>query len=273
MLPRLDGLRYVVPLREGGSLPAVVDTDRGPFVVKFLGSGHGAKALIAELIAARIAQQLELPLPTPAVVTLEAGFGAAEPDPEIQDLLRASSGPNFGLAYLSGALGYEPAADARLVEPDLAAAIVWFDAYLTNPDRSARNTNILVWRERPWLIDHGSVLYVHHRWEGWRTRIQSPFPQIGDHVLLPIAGDLREADERLRALLSADFLTQVVADVPSEWLAHEPASFADLAEHRAAYVSYLTERLLGPRPWLDTAIEAHRRGPNKLAPRLTHRVV
>ncbi len=141
-------MRYVVPLREGGSLPAVVDTERGPFVVKFLGSGHGAKALIAELIAARIAERLELPIPAPAVVLLEEGFGAAEPDPEIQDLLRGSGGPNFGLAFLSGALGYDPAADGALIDPTLAASIVWFDAYLTNPDRSPRNTNILVWDGR-----------------------------------------------------------------------------------------------------------------------------
>jgi hypothetical protein len=263
----------VVPLREGGSLPAVVDTDRGPFVVKFLGSGHGAKALIAELLAARIAEQLELPIPAPAVVMLEEGFGAAEPDPEIQDLLRASGGPNFGLVFLPGALGYDPAADRGLIDLTLAASIVWFDAYLTNPDRSARNTNILVWDGRAWLIDHGSVLYVHHRWEGWRERVQSPFPQIRDHVLLPIAGDLHDADARLRPLLSTALLGEIVADVPAEWLAEEPPSFASVDEHRAAYVTYLVERLTGPRAWLDTAVEAQRQGPSKLAPRLTHRVV
>jgi hypothetical protein len=263
----------VVPLREGGSLPAVVDTDRGPFVVKFLGSGHGAKALIAELIAARIAEQLELPIPAPAVVMLAEGFGTAEPDPEIQDLLRGSGGPNFGLAFLPGALGYDPAADGALIDPSLAASIVWFDAYLTNPDRSPRNTNILVWDGRAWLIDHGSVLYVHYRWEGWRERVQSPFPQIRDHVLLSMAGDLREADARLRPTLSAELLGEVVSDVPAGWLEHEPAIFADVDEHRGAYASYLTERLTGPRTWLDTAIEAQRQGPSTLAPRLTHRVV
>ncbi|MBV9356794.1 MAG: aminotransferase class I and II [Chloroflexi bacterium] len=266
-------MRYVLPLREGGSLPAVVDTDRGPFVVKFLGSGHGARALIAELIAARLAEQLELPIPAPAIVMLEAGFGAAEPDPEIQDLLRGSAGPNFGLAFLPGALGYEPAADSGLIDPTLAASIVWFDAYLTNPDRSPRNTNILVWDGHAWLIDHGSVLYVHHRWAGWRERIQSPFPQIRDHVLLPIAGDLHAADERLRPRLSAELLEEVVSEVPAEWLEPEPASFASVDEQRAAYVSYLTERLAGARSWLDTAIEAQRQGPSKLGPRLTHRVV
>ena len=272
MIERLTGVRYVVPLREGGSLPAVVETDRaGPFVVKFRGAGQGAKALIAELLVAGLALELGLPVPTPAVVALEAGFGKAEPDPEIQDILRGSVGANFGLAYLPGALAFDPAVDGD-VSPELAAAIVWLDALVTNVDRTARNTNLLLWRGRLWLIDHGAALYVHHRWAGWEDRVQSPFPQIRDHVLLPLAGDLAAADARLRPLLTDEAIGRVVAEVPDAWLGGEE-QFADLAEHRQAYVAYLRARLHGPRRWLQEAVDAKRRGPAPLAPRLTHRVV
>jgi hypothetical protein len=272
MIERLTGVRYVVPLREGGSLPAVVEVEGGAsFVVKFRGAGQGAKALVAEALAAGIGQCLDLPVPKPAIVELGAGFGEAEPDPEIQDILRGSVGENFGLAYLSGALAFDPAVD-REVAPDLAAAIVWFDAYITNVDRSARNTNLLLWRRQLWLIDHGASLYFHHRWEGWRDRIQSPFAPIKDHVLLPLAGDLRAADARLRPLLTEEAIGAVVAAVPDSWLGGE-REFADLAEHRAAYVTYLLARLNGPRQWLEEAIDAQRRGPDRLAPRFTHRVV
>ncbi|HLH23218.1 MAG TPA: HipA family kinase [Chloroflexota bacterium] len=271
-IEELTGVRYDVPLREGGSLPAVVETDRGgPFVVKFRGAGQGAKALIAELLAAGLARELGLPVPRPALVTLAAGFGQAEPDPEIQDILRGSVGANFGLAYLPGALPFDPAVETD-VPPDLAANVVWFDAWLTNVDRTVRNTNILVWQAQYWLIDHGAALYVHHRWEGWEQRIQAPFPQIQDHVLLPVAGDLAAADARLRPMLSEEAIRAVVAAIPDEWLGGE-ATFADLAAHRAAYVTYLWERLTGPRAWLEAAIAAQRRGPARLAPRLTHRVV
>src|SRR4051794_23045407 len=201
-LERLVGARYVAPLREGGSLPAVVETTHGrSFVVKFHGAGQGARALLAEAIVAGLARALDLPVPTPAIVELAEGFGNAEPDPEIQDILKGSVGPNFGLGYLAGALAFDPAVD-RDVDPDLAASIVWLDALVTNVDRSARNTNLLLAQGRLWLIDHGAALYVHHRWEGWQDRIQSPFPQIKDHVLLPFAGDLDAADARLRPRLT-----------------------------------------------------------------------
>jgi hypothetical protein len=271
-LPRQSGSRYVVPLREGGSLPAVVETvEDGPYVVKFVGAGQGPKALVAEALAAGLGLALGLPIPAPAVVTLEEGFGAAEPDPEIQDLLRASVGLNFGLAYLAGAFAYDPAADHD-VSLDLAADVVWFDAFISNVDRSARNTNLLVSQGHLWLIDHGAALYFHHRWAGWRDRIQSPFPQIKDHVLLHLAGDLAAADARLRPQLDEVTLRRVVAEIPEEWLGGEE-EFADVAEQRAAYVAYLDERLNGPRAWLAEAIEAQRRGPEKLGLRATHRVV
>ena len=164
--------RYATPLREGGSLPGVVEADDdGMYVVKFRGAGQGARALIAEALVAQLGLALELPVPRPAIVMLDQGFGQAEPDPEIQDILKGSVGANFGLAYLPGALAFDPAVD-RDVAPELAASIVWLDALATNVDRSARNTNLLLARGRLWLIDHGAALYVHHRWEGWQERVQ-----------------------------------------------------------------------------------------------------
>jgi hypothetical protein len=275
-MERLIGTRYVVPLREGGSLPAVVETVQadettpaGAFVVKFHGAGQGAKALIAEALVAGLAQALGLPIPTPAIITLEDGFGRAEPDPEIQDILRGSVGENFGLAFLSGALAYDPGADHGIDE-ELAAGIVWLDALTTNVDRTARNTNMLRWHDQLWLIDHGAALYVHHRWDGWRDRIQAPFPQIKDHVLLGLAGDLDEADARLRQRLTGEVLRGIVYDLPDAWLGDE-ALFPSLTEHRAAYVTYLSERLNGPRRWLQETINARQRGPERLVVRQTHR--
>jgi len=271
-IERLTGVRYVVPLREGGSLPAVVDTADGrAFVVKFLGAGQGKKALVAECLGAGLAQALGLPVPDAAVVSLEDGFGIGEPDPEIQDLLRASVGLNFGLAYLPGALAFDPAAD-RDLSPELAADIVWFDAAITNIDRTPRNTNLLVWRGRYWLIDHGAAIYFHHAWQGWESRVQSPFPQVKDHVLLHQAGDLNAADARLRPRLTEDIIRAVVDCVPDEWLGDEEL-FASIEEQREAYVSYFSQRLNGPRAWLQEAIDAQARGPIPYAPRPTHRVV
>ena len=271
-IERLAGVRYVIPLREGGSLPAVVETADGrTFVVKFLGAGQGRKALVAECLAAGLAQALGLPAPDAAVVSLEDGFGIGEPDPEIQDLLRASVGLNFGLAYLPGALAFDPAADRDLA-PELAADIVWFDAFITNVDRTPRNTNLLLWRGKLWLIDHGAALYFHHAWQGWESRVQSAFPQIKDHVLLHIAGDLNAADTRLRPCLTEDAIRAVVACIPDEWLGDEEL-FTTIEEQREAYVSYFIQRLNGPRAWLQEAFDAQARGPIRYAPRPTHRVV
>jgi hypothetical protein len=262
----------VVPLREGGSLPAVVDTDlHGTFVVKFRGAGQGPKALIAETLVALLGLALGLPVPTPAIIDLDAGFGRSEPDPEIQDLLRGSVGANFGLEFLPGALAFDPAVDAGLLSSDQAADIVWLDAYVTNIDRTPRNTNLLVSEQRVWLIDHGAALFMHHRWAGWRERIQSPFPQIADHVLLPLAGDLEAADTRLRPKLDHGAIADMVKSIPGDWLGEE-AEFAHAAEQREAYVTYLVERLNGPRVWLEEAIAAQKRGPKPLRQRQTHRV-
>jgi hypothetical protein len=258
VVDRLKAARYVAPLREGGSLPAIVDTEPpGRYVVKFRGAGQGPKALIAELLAAGLADALQLPVPDWAVVELAEGFGRGEPDPEIQDLLRGSVGENFGLAFLPGAIGFDVAVDRAKVDPDLAADVVWFDAYLTNPDRVARNPNLLIWQDRPWLIDHGAALYFHHRWEGWEGRARAPFPQIKDHVLLPRAADLAAADARLRPRLTREAIRRVVAAIPEEWLSDDKV-FSDRAAQREAYVAYLTTRLQEPRAWLTEAIDARR---------------
>jgi hypothetical protein len=246
----VEARRYVAPLREGGSLPAIIDTEPlGQYVVKFRGAGQGPKALIAEAIAAGIAEALGLPIPAPAIVTLDPGFGRGEPDPEIQDILRGSVGANFGLTYLPGALGFDAAADLPCVAPDLAAKIVWFDALLTNPDRTLRNPNLLVWEKRTWLIDHGASLYFHHRWDGWERRARAEFPLIRDHILLPRAGELATADAQLIDRLDETIIRRLVGEVPEEWIVLE-APFGTVDEQREAYVTYLVERLREPRTWI-----------------------
>jgi hypothetical protein len=203
--------RYVAPLREGGSLPALVEADDdGLYVLKFRGAGQGPKALIAELVVGELARAAGLPVPEIAFVELDPALGAAEPDPEIQDLLRASPGLNLGLDFLPGALAFDPAA-APVVDPDLAAAIVWLDALTTNVDRTARNPNLLVWHGRLWLIDHGAALYQHHGARGLAGRAHDPFPAIAEHVLLPYAGSVLEADGRLAPALDAPAIESVGA--------------------------------------------------------------
>ena len=255
LLRTVTATRYVTPLREGGSLPAIVEADDlGTYVLKFRGAGQGRKALVAELLAGEIARLLELPVPEIVLARLAPELGRAEPDPEIQDLLRASAGLNLALDYLPGSLGFDP-----LVEPpgpDLASRILWFDALVTNVDRTPRNTNLLVWHGKLWLIDHGAALYFHHNWPGREHADGSallaagrrPFAAARDHVLLPFAGAIAEADVALAPLLTTRALRGVVDLVPDEWLAGEPG-FGDADEVRSAYVAYLTARLEGPREW------------------------
>ena len=269
----LKATRYATPLREGGSLPAIVETEIGELcVVKFRGAGQGHRALVAEALAAALAVELGLPVAEPAIVQLEVGFGRSEPDPEIQDILKNSHGENFGLDFISSALPFDPSIN-RDIDPELAADIVWFDALITNVDRSPRNVNLLMQDGRIWMIDHGASFYFHHRWEGWRDRIQSRFPQIKDHVLLHLAGDLVKADRRLRYQLNDDALNRAVDQIPASWLGDEEELFPDVENHRQAYVAYLRERLDGPREWLDEAIQAKALGPQKHVTRVTRRVV
>ena len=234
MLRTVEATRYVTPLREGGSLPAVVEADDlGTYVLKFRGAGQGRKALVAEIVAGEIAR--------------------AEPDPEIQDLIRASAGLNLALDYLPGSLGFDP-----LVEPpgpDLASRIVWFDALVTNVDRTPRNPNLLTWHNRLWLIDHGASIYFHHVWKGWEAASRRPFAASRDHVLLPFAGAIAEIDAAMVPKLTREVLRGVVELVPEEWLRDEPG-FADAGAVRAAYVEFLSRRLEEPREWVGALEEA-----------------
>jgi hypothetical protein len=274
-LARHAATRYVQPLREGGSLPAVVDTaDGGLFVVKFRGAGQGPKALIAELVVAQLAQALDLPVPELAIIDLSAAFGRSEPDPEIQDILRGSPGVNVGLRYLDGAFNFDAAAAGELISADFATRLVWFDALVTNPDRSHRNPNLLVWRRRPWLIDHGGALYAHHDWPAAdEARTRTPFPRIRDHVLLDRAGDLGALDAALAGALSPDVIAGVLARVPDELLTDPVGGreFASAAAARARYLEYLTVRLRAPRDFVVEATraqeQARRERPRPLSAR------
>lgn len=259
-LRRLEATRYVQPLREGGSLPAVVDTDRGGlFVVKFRGAGQGAKALIAELIVGRLAQAIDLPVPELAIVELSEAFGRTEPDPEIQDILRGSHGVNVGLRYLDGAFNFDAAAAGDVVTEDFATRLVWLDALVTNPDRGHRNPNLLVWQRLPWLIDHGGALYAHHDWASVdEARTRTPFSRIREHVLLDRAGDLAAADAVLSAMLGSEVIARVLDEVPDALLT-DPVScrdFESAAAARERYRDYLTSRLASPRAWVAEAIRA-----------------
>ena len=259
-LARHAATRYVQPLREGGSLPAVVDTAGGGlFVVKFRGAGQGAKALIAELVVGQLARVLGLPLPELAIVELSAAFGRSEPDPEIQDILRGSEGVNVGLRYLDGAFNFDAAAAGELVSVELATRLVWFDALVTNPDRSHRNPNLLVWHRSPWLIDHGGALYAHHDWSAVdEARTRTAFPRIREHVLLDRAGDLAAVDAVLAGALTADVIARVLAQIPGELLT-DPVSrreFSSADAARARYHEYLITRLRPPRDFVAEAVRA-----------------
>ena len=252
--------RYVTPLREGGSLPAVVEADDlGMYVLKFRGAGQGVRALMAELISGGIARALGLPLPELVLAQLDPALAQTEPDPEIQDLIRASAGLNVGLDYLSGAVNFDPAAD--VVTPDFASRLVWFDTLVSNVDRTARNTNLLMWHRQPWLIDHGASLTFHHAWNGTVADPGKPFAPTAEHVLLPRASELAQVDAALAPLLTLEVLRTVLAGVPDEYLALAAAdradsALADPAGHRAAYVAYFEARLADRARWLQGAIDA-----------------
>ena len=255
LLRTITATRYVTPLREGGSLPAIVEADDdGLYVLKFRGAGQGPKALIAELVAGELARVLGLPVPEIVFVQLDTELARTEPDPEIQELIRASGGLNLALDYLPGSVTFDPLAERPAAA--LASALVWFDAFVSNMDRTARNANLLMWHRQLWLIDHGAALYFHHQPDGFVERAQRPFPLIKDHVLLPQAGALAAADARLSLLLTPEVIGQIVALIPDEWLADEPC-FADKAAHRQAYADYFVRRLQAPRAFAEEAARAH----------------
>jgi len=250
----LTATRYVAPLHEGGSLPAIVEADDdGLYVLKFRGAGQGPKALIAELVAGEMARLAGLPVPEIVFMELDADLARTEPDPEIQELIRASAGLNLALDYLPGSVAYDPL--CTTVDPALASAIVWFDALVSNVDRTAKNTNLLVWHRALRLIDHGAALYFHHSWEKYLERSRDPFPRIKDHVLLHFASRLKDADERLSNVVTLDAISRIVALIPDAWLT-DTAIFATPAQNRQAYVDYFRQRLTLPHAFIEEAIRA-----------------
>jgi len=247
--------RYAAPLREGGSLPALVEADDdGLYVVKMRGAGQGPKALVAEVIAGELARRAGLVVPEIVLVELDAALAPAEPDQEIQDLLRASVGVNAGLDFLPGALAFDPGVPPP-VDPAAAASVVWLDALVTNVDRTPCNPNLLEWHGRLWLIDHGAALYRHHLTWDLLPRAGDPFPAIADHVLLPFARSINDVDDALAEALGGGAVEEVVALVPDGWLVADGEE-ADPAGRRRAYVEYLTRRLAPPRAFAEEAERA-----------------
>jgi hypothetical protein len=239
-LRTVNVIRYVTPLREGGSLPAIVEADDGfLYVLKFRGAGQGVKALIAELIGGEIARALGLRVPEIVFANVDPAFGRTEPDEEIQDLLKFSEGLNLALHYLSGAINFDPVVN----KPDslLASQIVWLDCLLMNVDRTVRNTNLLMWRKELWLIDHGASLYFHHTWNNWEEQSLKPFAQVKDHVLLSWANEIEKVDETFRSILNEKKIASVVGLVPDEWLINESAP--DANENRKVYEQFLLNRI------------------------------
>jgi hypothetical protein len=240
-LRKVNVTRYLTPLREGGSMPAIAEADDGfLYVLKFRGAGQGIKALIAELIGGEIARTLHLRVPEIVFANLDETFGRTEPDEEIQDLLKASTGLNLALHYLSGSTTFDPA--VTIIDAPLASKIVWLDCLLMNVDRTARNTNMLLWRKELWLIDHGAALYFHHSWDNWQEQALRPFGHVKDHVLLPYATELDIADKDFHSILSEDVIRSIVSLIPAEWLV-TGSPFKSIEEHRQAYVTFLTTRI------------------------------
>ncbi|MBN3584054.1 aminotransferase class I and II [Algoriphagus aestuarii] len=240
-LRKVNVTRYILPLREGGSLPALADADDGfKYVLKFRGAGQREKALISEFLGGEIARILGLKVPELVFANLDPAFGRSEGDEEIQDLLKGSQGLNLALHFLSGAINYD--ALAMQIDPLLASKIVWLDMFITNVDRTFRNTNMLMWNRELWLIDHGAAFLFHHSWTNWEKNAKGPFPIIKNHVLLPQASQLEEANELLKALLNDDFFEALVAEIPEEWLLAGGDS-EDVSEIRKVYAGFLSQRL------------------------------
>jgi hypothetical protein len=246
VLRTVAATRYVTPLREGGSLPAIVEADdEGMYVLKFRGAGQGPKVLIAELVAGELARAAGLAVPEIVFIELDPDLARTEPDPEIQSLIRASAGLNIALDFLPGAVMFDPVAE----KPDamLASSIVWFDAYVSNVDRTARNANMLIWHRQLRLIDHGAALYFHHGWDDQTDRSQDPFTRIKDHILLQFASQLREADAIMTQRITPEVIQNIVAMIPDTWLG---------GDSRNAYIQHLTRRLASPRAFLEEAVRA-----------------
>ncbi|HEU0136526.1 MAG TPA: HipA family kinase [Flavobacterium sp.] len=253
-LRNINVTRYITPLREGGSLPALAEGDDDfKYVLKFKGAGHGTKALIAELLGGEIARTLGLPVPELVFANLDEAFGRTEADEEIQDLLQSSKGLNVALHFLSGAINFDPV--VTKVDARLASQIVWLDAYITNVDRTSKNTNLLVWHKELWLIDHGASLYFHHAWTDWEGHAKTPFKLIKDHVLLSPASLLNETDIEFKSLLTKEKLQSIVNLIPDEWLQWEESDETPAAI-RKTYFNFLTTRLSHSETFIKEAQNA-----------------
>jgi len=243
-------MRYVTPLREGGSLPAIVEgDDDGLYVLKFRGAGQGVKALIAELLAGEIGRALDLKVPEIVFVELDAVLARTEPDPEIQELIKASGGLNLALDYLPGSIMF----DTLIQQPEnaLASKIVWFDAFTANVDRTPRNANMLLWHKELWLIDHGAAFFYQHNWNGFLDNAANPFRQVKDHILLPFADEIEKADAEFTMKLTPEVLREIVELVPDDW-------FDEADEQRKVYLEFLIKRLAGEREFVKEAVNARK---------------
>lgn len=248
--------RYITPLREGGSLPALAEADDGfNYVIKFRGAGHGTKALISELIGGEIARLLGLNIPEIVFIYLDEAFGRTEADEEIQDLLKASRGLNLGLHFLSGALTYDPV--VTKVDSYLASKIVWLDAFLTNIDRTIKNTNMLIWHKELWLIDMGASLYFHHSWINWERLSVTPFAEIKNHVLLPFASHLEEIDQQCKELISLEKIGEIVNFIPDDWLDWR-SSEESIQDIKNIYQEFLSNRLNNSQLFIKEANNARK---------------
>ena len=258
MLRTVYATRYVTPLREGGSLPAIVEADDlGLYVVKFRGAGQGVLALVAELIAGEIGRTLGLNVPELVFAEVDAELARNEGDPEIRELLQASAGLNLALDYLPGSVMFDPAA-GDTADSRLASMAVWFDSFITNVDRTARNPNLLYWHKSLYFIDHGAALYFHHDWRDIQDKARRSFPAIRDHVLLDWASDIQGVDELLRSRLSRAVFVDILDQVPDAWLLPEPGAYTP-QEKRAGYVRFLTERLGAAQSFVEEALNARAR--------------
>lgn len=247
--------RYVTPLREGGSLPAIVEADdQFLYVLKFRGAGQGTKALIAELVGGEIARLLGFRVPEIVFANLDSSFGRIEGDEEIQDLLKASTGLNLAVHFLSGAITFDPVANR--IDPLLASQIVWLDSLLLNVDRTSRNTNMLLWHKELWLIDHGASLYFHHSWSDWESGTR-PFPNVKDHVLLPLASQLDRVNEQFQAIVTEDRIDSIVNLIPDNWL-DTGSPFESHADHRNAYKTFLIRRIANSAHFVNEADHARK---------------
>lgn len=251
--------RYITPLREGGSMPGLAQADDGfNYVVKMRGAGHGTKALVSELIGGEVARAFGFKVPELVLLDLGEEFGQSEPDEEVQDLLKASRGLNLGLHYLSGTFTFDPSVNEDIVDPDTASRIVWLDSFLTNVDRSVRNTNMLVWYRELWLIDHGASLFFHHNWGDVAKSALTPFSYIKDHALLRRASRLEEADKWMRQRITPRTLCKIVDMVPDEWLQWSDSQLTP-AQIKDGYKLFLTTRLANSHIFVKEAIDARKK--------------